>query len=170
MNKLYVLVPLVLTLAFGGFYLQHRSGAAAEAVRVAEAKAREAAEVAAKKAEAEGLARADAERRESERRETERKKEEEKRARWAADSLRIEADTAQFQATAAAHAEEAAALAKQLAALRIERDQAGQGMFDVEREIELARIQKRSAELEIQRLVEMVARKGGSTVGVSLFP
>jgi hypothetical protein len=32
--------------------------------------------------------------------------------------------------------------------------------------VELARIQKRTTELEIQRLVEMVARKSGTTAGV----
>ncbi|MEO0054841.1 MAG: hypothetical protein RLZZ50_788, partial [Verrucomicrobiota bacterium] len=42
---------------------------------------------------------------------------------------------------------------------------ATQAVFDAALAVEASRVQKRNAELEIQRLVEMTARKAGSTLG-----
>jgi len=49
--------------------------------------------------------------------------------------------------------------------LRAEKDKAAQDSFALELQIEAARVAKRTTELEIQRLVEMVARQAGTTLG-----
>lgn len=165
MNKLYIIVPLVLTLAFGGIYVSHSKDAAAKA-EIARVEAEKAeAEAAAKKAEAERQAREDADRRTAERLAEEKKKEEEKAAKWAAQSQAIADETAGYLAQAEKNAAELKALEAKLAALRAEKDLAVQAGFDFDLEIEKARVAKRAAELEIQRLVEMTARKAGTTLG-----
>jgi hypothetical protein len=165
MNKLYIIVPLVLTLAFGGVYFSHSKDAAAKA-ETARLEAEQAAAVAAKaKAEAEAQARKDADERTAQRLAEEKKKEEEKAAKWAAQSQTIADDTATYLAQAEKNAAEIQALEAKLAALRAEKDKAVQAGFDFDLEIEKARVAKRTAELEIQRLVEMTARKAGTTLG-----
>lgn len=165
MNKLYIIVPAVLCLLFGGVYYNHTVHAAAEAAEAAVV-AQKAAEVeAAKKAEAERQARADADKRAAERIAEEKRKETEKAAKWAAQSAEIAADTATYAAQAAKNVAKVKTLESALAALRAEKDKLSQAAFDFDQEVETARIAKRNAELEIQRLVEMVARKGGTTLG-----
>jgi len=170
MNKLYLIVPLILTIAFGGIYMQHTKTAAAEQQQILDAKAKADADAAAQKAEAERQAKADADKRESDRIAEEKKKEDDKRAKWDADSKRIADDTTTFTATAAEHAATIKKLDAELAALRAAKEAAAKANFDAARDVELARIQKRTAELEIQRLVEMVARKSGTTAGVIFAP
>jgi len=170
MNKLYLIIPLILTVAFGGIYMQHTKTAAAKAQQILTAKAKADAEVAAQKAEAERQAKADADKRESDRIAEEKKKEADKRAKWDAESLRIATDTATFTATAAEHLATVKKLEAQLDALRAEKDVSTKANFGSARDVELARIEKRTAELEIQRLVEMVARKSGTTAGIVFTP
>ncbi len=171
MNKLYVIVPLILTLAFGGIYLSHRKDAAVKKAEAAQVAARAAEAEAAKKAEAERQAKADADKRAAERLAEEKRKEEEKAAKWAAAGKQIAADTAAYQTQAEKTLAEARALEAKLSALRAEKDRAAQAGFDAALAVEAARVQKRSAELEIQRLVEMTARKAGTTLGgVSATP
>jgi ABC-type Na+ efflux pump permease subunit len=170
MNKLYLIVPLVLTLAFGGIYLKHRGEAAVHEQQTrADADKRDAA-AAAQKADAERQARADADKRDADRLAEEKKKEDDKRAKWDADTRRIATDTATFTATAAEHAATLKKLEAELTALRAEKDAAIQSSFDFARDVELARIQKRTAELEIQRLVGMVARKNGAAASLAFAP
>jgi hypothetical protein len=163
-NKLYVFVPLILLVAFGGVYVMHSKDSAAKAVAAAAETERAAAVEAAKKAEAERQAREDAERRSAERLAEEKRKEDERAARWEAASQQIADDTAGFLAQAERHFAEVRALEARLAALRSERDRASQAAFDLAKEVEAARIAKRNAELEIQRLVEMTARRAGTTL------
>lgn len=165
MNKLYVLVPLVLTLAFGGVYLSHRKDDAVKKAEAAQVAARAAEAEAAKKAEAERQAKADADKRAAERQAEEKRKEEEKAAKWAAAGKQIADDTAAYQTQAGKNLAEAKVLEAKLSALRAEKDRATQSVFDTALAVETARVQKRNAELEIQRLVEMTARKAGSSLG-----
>lgn len=164
MKKLYVVVPVVLTLAFGGLYYVHsiESGKKAAELRLAAERAE--AESAAKKTEAERQAREDAERRTAERLAEEKRKEEEKAAKWEAAGKQIAEETAAYAAQAATTSAEIAALETKLAAVRKEKEAASRAVFERARDVESARIKKRNAELEIQRLVEMVARKGGATL------
>ncbi len=164
MNKLYLIIPLVLTLTFSGFYLTHQKEAAAAAVQAQAEAAKAAAEAAAQKAEAEKQARDDADRRTAERVAEEKKKEDEKRAKWEAQSKAIADDTATYSSQAEKNAAEVKALEAKLKSLREEKDKAIQAGLDFDLEVEKARIAKRATELEIQRLVEMIARKNGTTL------
>ena len=163
--KLYLIVPLILLLGFSGVYVMHTKEAAAKAAIVAAEEAKQLEAEKARKAEAERQAKADADKRTAERLAEEKRKEEEKRAKWEAVGRQIAADTATYQAQAEKNSAEIKALEEKLAALRAEKDRASQAAFDLARNVETARIQKRNAELEIQRLVEAVARKAGTTLG-----
>jgi hypothetical protein len=159
MNKLYLIIPLVLTLAFSGIYVKHQGEAADRARQALAAKTKAEADAAAQKAEAERQAKADADKREATRIAEEKKKEDDKRAKWDADTQRIAADTTTYTQTAAEHAATVKKLEAELTALRAAKDAATQANFDQAREVEQARIERRTAELETQRLVEMLARK-----------
>ncbi|HEY9250307.1 MAG TPA: hypothetical protein VIO38_14305, partial [Rariglobus sp.] len=111
----------------------------------------------------ERLARIDAEKRAADRLAEEQKKDAEKRARYEEESRRIAEDTARYSAQVKTLAAESAALDQQLSDLRTRRENLNTGGFVLAREVELARIAKRNAELEIQRLTEMVARQAGNT-------
>src|SRR5690606_23762312 len=122
MNKLYLIVPLVLTLAFGGVYFSYtKDSAARETLALAELE-KEKAEAAAKKAEAEKQAREDADRRTTERLAEEKKKEDEKAAKWSAQSQTIADDTAAYQVQAAKNEAEIKTLESKLATLRAEKE------------------------------------------------
>jgi hypothetical protein len=164
MNKLYIVVPVVLTLGFSGLYYTHITDAKAEAVAIRLAEEKADAEAGAKKAEAERQAREDAERRTAERLAEEKRKEEERAAKWAAAGKQIADETASFIDQAAKNAAEVTALEAKLASLRKEKEAAGRVVFETASAVEAARVKKRNAELEIQRLVEMVARRGGTSL------
>ncbi|MCU0792160.1 MAG: hypothetical protein MUE42_04770 [Opitutaceae bacterium] len=171
MNKLYLIVPFVLLLAFGGVYYQHAQQAEAKAALAAQAAAEEAAAAAAQKAEAERQAREDADRRTAERLAEEKRKEDEKRAKWEATGRQIADSTAEFRAQTAKITAEIAALEAELKSLRERKEAANQAVFDQDLAIERARVARRTAELELQRLVEMAARRAGTTLGdATVFP
>ncbi len=171
MNKIYLTVPLVLTLAFSGVYFSHAKQAAAKAELAQVESAKAGAAVVAQKAEAERQAREDADRRTTERLAEEKKKEDERASKWSAQGQAIVDATANYAAQAIKNEAEFKAFETRLVALRAEKDRAVQAGFDQDLEIEKARVAKRSAELEIQRLVEMTARKAGTTLGpVAITP
>lgn len=171
MKKLYILVPVVLTILFGGLYYQHSQESEGADAAAAQAAEKTAAEEAAKKADAERQAREDADRRAAERLAEEKRKEDEKAAKWAAVGAQIEADTVTYRTQAAKNASEVKALEIRLGALRTEVETARRTSLDLALAVEAAQVRKRNAELEIQRLVEMLARKGGTTLGtVALAP
>lgn len=163
MNRLYLLVPVILLALFGGVYWQHTT--ASESDRVAKAQAAAALKDAelAKKAEAERMARADAEKRTAERLAEEARRDAEKHARTEEENRRIAADTAAYRAQIATLATETATLEKQLTGLRARREKLNTDAFALAKEVELARIAKRNAELEIQRLTDMIARQAANT-------
>lgn len=166
MNKFYLIVPLALTLGFGGIYAVHTRDAAAKATVAAAEAARHAETEAAKKAEAERQAREDADRRSAERLAEEKRKEEEKREKWAKAGREISAETETYRAQVAKNTAEVKQLEAKLAAVRERKDAASRAEFAQAAEIERERVRKRNAELELQRLVEVVARKGaGTTLG-----
>lgn len=170
MNKLYLVIPAVLLLAFGGLYYTHSLDADKKAAAAQVAAEQAAAQAAAKKAEAEKQAREDADRRTAERLAEEKRKEDEKAAKWAAQGKQIADDTAAYAAQAEKNAAELKTLEARLAALRAEKDAATQANFDLDLDVEKARVAKRTAELEIQRYVEMVARKAGATLSAPATP
>ena len=165
MNRFYLIVPIVLLGLFGGIYWQHSRTAATEAAAKATETERIKAEELAKKAEAERAAREEAARRAAAREAEEKAKEDEKRARWAAEGKRIEEETAAFAARVAELAEQTKRAETELTEVRAAKDALDRENFEIAREVELARIAKRNAELEIQRAVEVVAGRAKTFIG-----
>lgn len=165
MNRFYLIAPLVFAAVFGGIYWQHTKSAAAEAVAKQAEVARVEQEAAAKKAAAEQQARDDADKRSAARLAEEKKAEADKKARWETETQTIAADTKTYQNQAVTSNKELARLNAELIALRATKEAAAQEAFEFARSIELDRIKKRNAELEIQRLTELLTtRATGSSL------
>ena len=116
-----------------------------------------------KKKVAETKARDDAKKRQEERDAEEKKKLDEKMARQAADDKKVSDQTAEYTAKANAAAKQVAALEIELDRLRKEKDKTSREAFDLAKQVELARIARRNAELEIQRMTEMVSRRAAES-------
>ena len=163
MNRLYLTVPLLLVAVFGGIYWQHSRTVAAHTAERAAAVAAALQAEADQKAEAERQARADADKRTADRLAEEQKKTAEKKARYEADDSILAADTARYAAKVTELTAELATQEKQLAELHARRATLNAETFALAKDVELARIAKRNAELEIQRLTEMLARQAAGT-------
>jgi predicted ribosome quality control (RQC) complex YloA/Tae2 family protein len=164
MNRLYLIFPIILLGLFGGIYWQHSQVAATEAATRASEMERLKNEELARKATAERTAREESTRRAATREAEELKKEEEKRIRWEADEQRIKEETAQFSKRGAELMSEIERVEKELAGVRVTKDRVDRENFEIAREVELARIAKRNAELEIQRAVEVVAQRAAHSI------
>jgi hypothetical protein len=116
-----------------------------------------------KKKVAETKAREDAKKRQEERDTEEKKKLDEKMARQAADDKKVRDQTTEYTAKADAAAKQVVALETELDRLRKEKDKTNREAFDLAKQVELARIARRNAELEIQRMTEMVSRRAAES-------
>jgi len=155
--------PVVLLVVFSGVYWQF-SKASDEAERVKQVQvAQQKAAEDQKKKEDEAKARQDTEKRIAERAAEERKKEEERIAKWDAESKRIADESHGYATQVANSTKEIADLTKELADLRQAKETKTRDLLNSASEAELAAIAKRSAELEIQRMTEMVALKVASS-------
>jgi membrane protein involved in colicin uptake len=163
MKSSYYLVPVVLLALFGGLYWQHMGSMnkKIEAQKIEQAKVK--AEEEAKKKEAERKAREDAEKRIAERDALERKKEEEKEAKRKAEIEKIKSDTDKYNGQLADAIKKSASLEKELSELRAQKDQLGRDAFEASKRVELALIDKRNAELQVQRMAEMVAKRANES-------
>ncbi len=159
MNKFYFGIPLVLLAAFIFVYrgavekMEHKE---AEQKRiVAEAKAAEDAH----RKEMEAIAQKDALKRQQEREAEERAKAD-KRERDYQDAMRkLKEEADGYSAEADRFAKNAAELEIKLGEARILKEKTTRDLFELQKQVELAKIQRRNAELEIQRMVEMVGQK-----------
>ena len=163
MNRFYIIAPVVMMLLFGGVFWKHSQASAIEAreleLKVAKAKADDAA----KKEAAVVKAREDSAKRTAARLAEEQQQEADKRAKWESSGQKIASDTATAEATIAKHNAAIKALETELTELRATKERVNAKSLEVMQATELARIAKRNAELEIQRLTEMVARKAANT-------
>ena len=124
-----------------------------------------------KKKEAERIAAIDAKKRQEEREAEERKKEEERRRKQEAIDKEVRDQTAQFKADSDKLAKQIADLQIQLDRLHKERDQLTREDLELAKQVELARVAKRNAELEEQRLTQMIALKAdGSAMAQMPLP
>lgn len=117
----------------------------------------------AKKAEIEAKARQDAEKRAAERAAADAKKEADKLAKWEADSRKIQQTTDEYNAKAAAFSKQVSELEIQLNTLRTSKEKLNREAFEFAKQVEQARIEKRNAELEIQRMTDMIAKKAADS-------
>jgi hypothetical protein len=170
MNKFYVITPLVLCALFGVYYFNF---AQEQQIKEAQKKKEVAAKIAEekrKKDDIEAKARADADERTRKREEETAKKEADRRAKWDAQGQEIADATKKYTAQAEASAKQVADLEAQLVALRKQKETSGRESFELLKKVELARIDKRNAELEIQRIHAMVAKRATESSAAQLPP
>ncbi len=163
MNRIYLISPLILLALFIGIYGKHIQTVDAQAAGKATAVAASQGEESAKKTEIERAARAEAEKRTALRLAEEQKAESDRRARYEEDNRRLAEDSAQLATAVKALGTESATLEQQLADLRNRRKALNAESFSLAKDVELARIAKRNAEMDVHRLTEMVARQAGNT-------
>lgn len=160
---MYLIFPGIMLAGFLVFYLSHKKEAEEkERAAIAQAAA-ERAEADRKKKEAEAKAREDARKRQEEREAEERKKEEEKAAKQAKDDKMVRDQIAEFTAKADAAQKQLNSLEIELDRIRKEKDKVSRETFDLAKQVELARIARRNAELEIQRMTEMIIRRANDS-------
>lgn len=163
MKKFYYIFPVALLAVFSAVYSQF-SKASDEAASIrAEKAAALKTEEENKRKVSEAKSREDSEKRVAARQAEEKKKEEERIVKWEAETKRVADEGRQHAAQTTAYTAEIAVMEKELAELRATKDVRNREYLASATDVELTAIAKRSAELEIQRLTEMVARKAAGT-------
>ncbi|MFH1496707.1 MAG: hypothetical protein ABII82_02665 [Verrucomicrobiota bacterium] len=162
MPRLYLLIPCVLLILFGGLYWNYARTARAEAAAIAAEQARVAETAAAEQAAAEQAARETAEKRAAERAAAEAKAETERREKWQAEQARLTAEVAELQTKADQLTSDVAGAEKTLSELETTRRELRRANLAAGLAVERLRIAKSTAELELQRLVTLLARQNGA--------
>ncbi|MEO6245430.1 MAG: hypothetical protein ABIQ12_08330 [Opitutaceae bacterium] len=160
---MYLIFPGVMLAGFLVFYVSHRETAELKERAHVEAEAKKKSDAESKKKVAEAKAREDAKKRADEREAEERKKEEEKAAKQAADDKQVRDKTAEYVTKGETAAKDITRLEAELENLRKERDKTSREAFDIAKQVELARVARRNAELEIQRMTEMVIKRASDS-------
>ena len=159
MNKSYLIVPVVLLAVFAVLYngaLKEMKTKADQQQATADAKT---AEENKHKAEVEARAQIDAKKHQEERDAADRAKEE-KRIKEYEDQLKALKDEAnKYNTEADKLSKEAADLELQISQARTDKEKLNTETFDIAKEIELTKINRRNAELEIQRMIDMLGKK-----------
>ncbi len=163
MKKFYYIFPVVLLVSFIAMYSRFSATSDAAdrekadriaAVKHADEKA---------KAEAEARSREDSQKRAAERLAEERAKDAEKAAKWDAESKRIAEETEKYNSQLASYTSSVAAMEKQLEDLRATKEKRTRELLDSEMQVELAAVGKHNAEMEIQRMTEMLLRRASKS-------
>jgi hypothetical protein len=167
---MYLVFPGVMLAAFLVLYFMHEKDADIRERQQAAAAAQKAAVDKQQKAEAEAKAQADAQKRQQEREAEERAKEEAHRKKQEAADKEVRDRTNATIAEADKSAKEAAALEIELDRLHKQRDQFSRETFDLAKQVERAKTDKRTAEMEEQRMTEMIARRAAESSIARLPP
>jgi hypothetical protein len=170
MKKIYILVPLILLVGFTFYY---RNFAADLAQREAAEQAAEDARIAeeeAKKLAAEKSARLESEKKAAQREAEAAEKEAKKRAEWEAAGAKLAEETAGYKKQGDDYTKQINELELQLVELRRSKDDRTNEALALTEQVELARIAKRNAELEIQRLTDMVADRAAKSSMTQMPP
>jgi hypothetical protein len=158
---MYLIFPGAMLGLFLVFFLSHSKEAEErEKVRI-EALNKKIAEDAAKKKSDEDRARKDAEERATKRAEEDAKKEADKIAKQAAIDKEVKDATEKALADQVAAQKDIDRLEAELEALHKQKDQTSREAFELAKQVELAKVAKRNAEIEIQRTVQMVSKRTG---------
>ena len=156
---MYVISVSSMLAIFLFFYLTHLKEAELRDKARAERLAHDQKIEAERKAMIEAKAREDAAKRAAARAAEDAKKEADKIAKWEAEGQKIKDATDKHNAESDRLAKEAAKLEIQLDSLRRDKETANRECFESAKRVEYAKIDKRNAELEIQRTTEMIARR-----------
>lgn len=167
---MYLIFPGAMLGLFLVFYFSHqKESEVREASRQATI-AKKKAEDDRQKQDAENRARADAAKKQAEREAEEKKKDEDRRAKQAAIDKQIKDETAAAIADADKLHKEVAALQIELDRLQKERDAIGRQAFDAARQVEGAKVERRNAEMESQRVLEMIVKRAAESSLTRLPP
>lgn len=170
MNKYYVIVPACLLVGFIFVYRGAVSNIEAREKHLKEMADQKAADDAKQHQEIERKAAEDAAKQSAKRAEEDRLKQEKKDNDYknAMNQLKTEADT--YSSEADKLAKESAELELTLTQTRTLKDKTNTEVFDLTKQVELAKINRRNAELEIQRLIEMVGAKASASALTAMPP
>ncbi|HEY1848482.1 MAG TPA: hypothetical protein VGG37_04720 [Opitutaceae bacterium] len=167
---MYVFGPGIMIAIFLFFYMASKAETDRKIAAEKAEKVRAEAEADQKKKIAEKKAQEDAERRNVERAEAERKAAAEKEARYEADMKRIKDDTDRLNAEVDKYSKEVSELTIELDSLHRQKDSLTREGFDKAKKVELAAVARRNAEMEIQRLVQMLANRADQTIMAKMPP
>jgi preprotein translocase subunit SecF len=165
----YLVIPGILLAVFLFFYLGAVKEMDAKAKATAEAKALADAEEAARKADIERKANEDAEKRQRDRDAADAAKEADKEAAYAKVMTQLRTEAADYGAQADKLAKEVGALEIAISQARTNKEKLTRETFDLAKEVELAKINRRNSEIEIQRMIEITGKKMATT-SVALPP
>jgi hypothetical protein len=167
---MYLVFPGAMLGLFLVFFFSHEKEATErEEKRAIALKEKQEADAAAK-AKAEETAKVAAAQRQAEREAEEKKKEEDRRAKQLAIDNEIRDGTNAALADAAKSQQEVNTLELQLDQLRKQRDQLSRETFDIAKQVELARVARRNAEMDEQRWIEMIANRAASSQMAQIPP
>lgn len=155
----YIIAPAAMLAVFSFFYVTHvKETREKDRIRKEEV-AKQIAQEATRKAEIEEQARLDAAARAADREAKATEKEAERIAKWETEGREIQETTDEYNKAADKLAREQSELEVKLDQLRKAKERANNEVLALAKQVELARIDKRNAELEIQRKTEMVVRQ-----------
>ena len=171
MNKFYVFFPAVLLVAFAIYYTQVAKPEMAEQEAAAKQKIvdQEAADTA-RRADIEKKAQADAQVQQHAREERDRLKQEKARHDREEQDRQIADETAKFENESASLKKQISDMEKDIFNLRAKREDTSREVFEAAAKVELAKIDRQNAELEIQRMYSMVAQRVNDSFLTKLPP
>lgn len=167
---MYVLGPGIMLAVFLFFYFASR---AETEKRLADARAQKAQmekDAEEKKEIAEKKAREDAEARNIARAAEEVRVAQEKEAKYKAEMARIQADTDKANALVDDYSRQVSELTIELDTLHKQKDSLTREGFDMAKRVQLAQVQRENAELEIQRMVQMIADRADQSFMTKMPP
>jgi hypothetical protein len=167
---LYVIAPGAMLAVFLFFYMSSRAETKAREQAHNEEVAKQKADADEKKRIAEQTAKEDAERRNAEREAEEVKAAKAKQDKYDADMAAIQADTDKSNALADTYAKQVSDLTIELDTLNKQKDALSREGFELSKKIELAEVARHNAEMEVQRLVEMIADRADQTLMAKMPP
>jgi len=156
---MYLIFPGIMLALFLAVYVTHKKEAEQRDLARAQKVAEDQAATDKKRKENEAKAAKDAKERQLANEADQKAKEDGRLAKQAADDKKVKDETNAALARGDKAAKESAALEIELDTLHKAKDKASRDAFDTAKNVELTRIAKRNAELEIQRMTEMVSRK-----------
>ncbi|MSU65147.1 MAG: hypothetical protein EXS38_03365 [Opitutus sp.] len=167
---LYLILPAIMTVVFGVFYVQHEKDVLnRESTRSKQISDKMNADKALKDA-AEAKAKESAKITQAEREAADAKREAGRKAQQDAVDGEIKENTDKSIAEAEESAKKTKILEAELDLLQKNRDRLGREAFDLAKGVEHAMVAKRNAELEEQRLTEMIARKAAESAMAKIPP
>ncbi|MSU47263.1 MAG: hypothetical protein EXS42_09140 [Lacunisphaera sp.] len=159
MNKFYLIVPAMLLAVFAVLYSGARKEMVAKQVAQHEAKVKAGAEEKIRKTAIEAAANAEARSRQEERAATDRARGEKKQRDYDDAMKKLKDEANGYAAQADMLAKEAASTEIQISLARSDKEKLSREALELAKQVEQAKIDRRSAELEIQRMIEIVGRK-----------